>query len=394
MRDFTTALKTKMLLADGSMGALLAKMGHGTPCPDELTVTKPEVIASIHEAYVKAGADIVIADCFGSTSPVLAHKGRAGKTGEFSEAAVKLARSQAGEERFVACDMGPTGEFMVPVGSHSFDEIYGWFYEQAVAGKKAGADLAFIETQTDLAECRAACIAAKDAGLPVIASFSLDPRGRTLTGAACETCAVVLEAAGADAVGINCSTGPDEMVNNILRMSKVTSLPLSVEPNAGLPVTAADGSVSYPFTPEEMAESMKKLVAAGTTVIGGCCGTTPEHIALMKPLLGEHPESAWDGVSYVASSRKIYALEDALEQIEDISDPEDAYDVDEDTTMICVDADEFTPEMVLETASATTLPLCIKGSDPAKVSALLRVYPGKAAYKGSANETYGAIKID
>ena len=394
MLDFTTALKTKMLLADGSMGALLAKLGYGTPCPDELTVTKPDVISSVHEAYVKAGADIVIADCFGSTAPVLAHKGRAGKTAEFTAAAVKLARTQAGEDRFVACDMGPTGEFMVPVGSHSFDEVYGWFYEQAVAGKEAGADFAFIETQTDLAECRAACIAAKDAGLPVIASFSLDNRGRTLTGAACEACAVVLEAAGADAVGINCSTGPDEMEANLLRMRKVTALPVSVEPNAGLPVTAADGSVSYPFTPEEMAESMKKLVGAGAAVIGGCCGTTPEHIALMKPLLGEHPASAYDGVTYVASSRKIYALEDALEQIEEISDPEDAYDVDEDTTMICVNADEFDEEMLLETASATTLPICVKGEDPEKVSALLRVYPGKAAYKGKANRTYGAIKID
>ena len=394
MLDFTTALKTKMLLADGSMGALLAKLGYGTPCPDELTVTKPDVISSVHEAYVKAGADIVIADCFGSAAPVLAHKGRVGKTAEFTAAAVKLARAQAGEDRFVACDMGPTGEFMVPVGSHSFDEVYGWFYEQAVAGKEAGADFAFIETQTDLAECRAACIAAKDAGLPVIASFSLDNRGRTLTGAACEACAVVLEAAGADAVGINCSTGPDEMEANLLRMRKVTALPVSVEPNAGLPVTASDGSVSYPFTPEEMAESMKKLVAAGATVIGGCCGTTPEHIALMKPLLSETPVSAYDGVTYVASSRKIYALEDALEQIEEISDPEDAYDVDEDTTMICVNADEFDEEMLLETASATTLPICVKGSDPAKVSALLRVYPGKAAYKGKANRTYGAIKID
>ena len=394
MLDFTTALKTKMLLADGSMGALLAKMGYGTPCPDELAVTKPEVIASIHEAYKNAGADIIIADCFGSTAPVLAHKGRTGKTGEFTSAAVKLARKVAGEDRFVACDMGPTGEFMVPVGEHTFDEIYGWFYEQAVAGREAGADFAFIETQTDLSECRAACIAAKDAGLPVIASFSMDPKGRTLTGAACEACAVVLEAAGADAVGINCSTGPDEMVNNILRMRKVTSLPVSVEPNAGLPVTAADGSVSYPFTPGQMAESMEKLISAGAAVIGGCCGTTPEHIALMKPMLKEAPVSAWDGVAYLASSRKIYALEDAIGQIEEISDPEDAYDVDEDTTMICVNADEFTPEMMLETASATTLPLCVKGTDPAKVSALLRVYPGKAAYRGKANETYGAIKID
>ena len=369
----------KRLLSDGSMGALLSQMGYGTPCPDELVITHPEVILKIHQSYIEAGADIIIADTFGATESVLRHKKHSGQTREFTRAAIRLAKQAAQGRAKVACDIGPTGEFLYPVGERSFDSLYAEFIEQISAAKEAGADLVFIETQTDLAEGRMACLAAKELGMPVIASFSICANGRTLTGATPEAVAVTLEAAGADAIGINCSLGPIELIESVKKMRRVTKLPIAVQPNAGLPVTAPDGSVSYPFTPEEFEKGMRRIIEAGASIIGGCCGTTPEHIARIKPLTdGEMPESGCDGTEYLASSREVYAKAAALSRIEKIDDPEDAFDVDEDTTIIEVNADEFTPEMILETAANTKLPLLISGSDKAKIAAAVRVYPGKA----------------
>ena len=366
-------LKQKILLSDGSMGALLASMGYKDSCPDALSVTHPEVIRGIHRSYLDAGADIVIANSFGSAEPVLSHKGYAGKSAEFTRAAVKNARAEAGSAALVAVDMGPTGEFIYPVGAHSFEDVYGWFFVQAQAAKEAGADFAYIETQTDLAECRAACLAARDAGLEAIASFSVSAKGRTLTGASVEACGVSLEAAGATAVGFNCSVGPNELVECTRRLFCVTSLPIAVQPNAGLPVMGADGSLS-----------------------GGWCGTTPEHIRRLKPLSGGPvPETPKKETEYLASARQCFKAEEALSCPEDIGDPEDAYDADEDSTCLRVDASAFTPKMLLELSSYTSLPLLLHGGSADQLRALLRVYPGRAAVEGQpeAARAFGALSV-
>ena len=389
-------LKQKILLSDGSMGALLASMGYKDSCPDALSVTHPEVIRGIHRSYLDAGADIVIANSFGSAEPVLSHKGYAGKSAEFTRAAVKNARAEAGSAALVAVDMGPTGEFIYPVGAHSFEDVYGWFFVQAQAAKEAGADFAYIETQTDLAECRAACLAARDAGLEAIASFSVSAKGRTLTGASVEACGVSLEAAGATAVGFNCSVGPNELVECTRRLFCVTSLPIAVQPNAGLPVMGADGSVSYPFTPEEMENGMHLILQAGASLIGGCCGTTPEHIRRLKPLSGGPvPETPKKETEYLASARQCFKAEEALYCPEDIGDPEDAYDADEDSTCLRVDASAFTPKMLLELSSYTSLPLLLHGGSADQLRALLRVYPGRAAVEGQpeAARAFGALSV-
>ena len=388
-------LKQRMLLSDGSMGALLSSMGHGTPCPDELSVTKPEVIKSIHKAYLDAGADILIADCFGSTEPVLRHKGHSGKGPAFTRAAVTLAKEVSCGRALVACDMGPTGEFMLPVGAYTFDDVYGWFFEQAKAAKEAGADCAFLETHTDLAECRAACIAARDAGLEVAASCTVNERSRLLTGASVKAFAVSLKAAGATALGLNCSMGPEQLVGSLKLMRQVSALPIAVQPNAGLPVTGPDGSVSYPFTPEQMEEGMKKIVEAGASVIGGCCGTTPEHIARLKALLTSLPADESDHKEYLSSARECFEADEALKTPEKLSDPEDVYDVDEDSTIIEIDGGEFTPEMLLELSANTKLPVLLSADDEEKALSLLRVYPGRMAVRGcpEAAKKYGALIV-
>ena len=388
-------LKTGMLLCDGSMGALLSSMGYGTPCPDELTVSKPDVIKSIHTAYLEAGADILIADSFGSLEPVLRHKGHAGRSAEFTRAAVTLAREAAGGKALVACDMGPTGEFMHPVGAHSFDEVFGWYYKQAQAAAQAGADLAFLETHTDLAECRAACLAAREAGLEVIASCTVNEKGRLLTGASVKAFAVSLEAAGASVLGLNCSMGPEQLLTSVKLIRSTSCLPLAVQPNAGLPVTAADGSVSYPFTPEQMEAGMLPIVAAGASIIGGCCGTTPEHIRRLKPLCGALPADAGGSREYLASARECFEATSALETPEMLTDPEDAYDVDEDTTIIEIRGADFTPETILELAANTKLPVLLNAEKEENALELLRVYPGRMAVRGckAAAEKYSAYIV-
>ena len=389
-------LKQGMLLCDGSMGALLSSMGYGTPCPDELAVSKSEVILSIHRAYLDAGAQILLADCFGSLEPVLRHKGHAGRAKEFTRAAVALAREVAGDKALVACDMGPTGEFMYPVGAHSFDEVFGWYFEQAQAAKEAGADFAFAETHTDLAECRAACLAAQQAGLEVIASCTVNEKGRLLTGASVQAFAVSLEAAGATAVGLNCSLGTEQLLYSLRLMREVTSLPIAVQPNAGLPVTAPDGSVSYPLTSEEMAEGMRKIAEAGASILGGCCGTTPEHIRRMQPLCGALPKEKTEHKEYLASARECLPAEDALASKEKLSDPEDAYDVDEDTTIIEIDDTDFTPEALMELAANTKIPILMNAHSEETATSLLRVYPGRMAVSGckDAAMRFGAFVVD
>ena len=388
-------LKTGMLLSDGSMGALLSLMGHGTPCPDELTVSKPEVIKEIHKAYLDAGADILIADCFGSTEPVLAHKGHSGRSAEFTRAAVSLAREVAGDRALVACDMGPTGEFMIPVGARSFDEVFGWYFEQARAAVGAGADFAFLETHTDLAECRAACLAAREAGLEVIASCSVNERSRLLTGASVQAFAVSLAAAGATALGLNCSLGPEQLLASVRLIRSVSPLPVAVQPNAGLPLTDAKGNVTYPFGPERLKEGMEAIVQAGASVIGGCCGTTPEHIRRLKALCGALPEAANAKCEYLCSARECFEAQEALASAESLSDPEDAYDADEDSTILEISDGEFTPEMLLELAANTRLPVLLNASDEKKAASLLRVYPGRMAVRGcpEAAKKYGAYPV-
>ena len=291
---------------------------------------------------------------------------------------------------------------MQPSGRYTLSEMMDSFSVCAEAGAKAGADFILLETMTDIAECRAACLAAKKTGLPVAASFTFEENGRTLSGGTPECAALTLAAAGASAIGINCSTGPEQMLRPLAAMRKVCPLPVIVQPNAGMPEIDESGRAHYRFTPEYMLPHMQKILDAGASAIGGCCGTTPDHIALFSTLdLSSPAESGWDGTAYICSARAYVSLSEALENAAEIEDVEDLYDLEDEAAAILnltsVSEDEV-EEMLLEAQMATNLPLIFRCEDENVLSAALLNYPGVAAVYAPAScsavcEKYGAYLL-
>ena len=403
MGRFNEAIKSAILVFDGSMGALVGQMGYATNCTDELAVTHPDVIKGIHEKYIEAGANVILADTFGATEMSLAHKGKKGRGAEFTKAAVSLAKEAAGNRALVAVDMGPTSEFMAPVGMYKADDFIKTFFDQASSAKEAGADFAMVETQTDLAEARCALLGAKKAGLEAAVSFTFE-NGKTLTGSSPECCAIVMERLGASAIGINCSTGPDEMLPVVRKLTSFTHLPVIVQPNAGLPKTAPDGKLYYPFSPEEMLESMKPIVVAGASAVGGCCGTTPEHIRLISALAGGAPAPRTENTEkYVCSLRVFAPLSEAIEATANIEDPEDMYDLEEEDLLAVIDLTEMdaeeAEEFTSDCAAFGKTPLAFKADNEETLEAALRTYSGVACVFAGSDlqdvcDKYGAYRVE
>lgn len=283
-----------LLFLDGAMGTMLQTFGlQPGECPELLNVSRPDWVKKIHRSYAKAGADIVETNTFGGNRIKLGSYGLSEMAYELNYAGVRLAKEATeGMDVFVAASMGPTGRLMEPLGDVDFHTCYEAFKEQVRAFQDAGADIISIETMSSLDEAKCALMAARDTtNLPIICHLSFDRGGRTVMGDDPVTAVAVSQTLGAFAVGANCSVGPSEMVGVIHAMSKVSDIPISAEPNAGLP-ELVDGVIVYPETPETMAEHAEELVRAGASIVGGCCGTTPEHIRAIRRRLGKLREPA------------------------------------------------------------------------------------------------------
>ena len=281
MPDFLLELNKRQLVFDGAMGTMLQRLGlKPGGCPDELCLKDPELVKKVHRAYVEAGSDIVTTNTFGANRPKLKEYPLEGALRDINIAAARCAREAAGEKRFVAGGLGPTGRFVEPVGDMPFEEAVAVFAEQAQALKEGGADLIIIETMMDIKEMKAAIMGAKTARLPVVATMTFDETMRTVLGTPPESFAIMAAALGADCIGANCSLGIEGIYKAVLAMSKVVSIPLIAQPNAGLPMLKGTETV-FPASAEEMAAFVPKLVEAGVRVLGGCCGTSPEHIRKM-----------------------------------------------------------------------------------------------------------------
>ena len=274
-KDIRELIKEKRIFLDGGTGTVLQSMGLEVGiAPEEWNLTNPEKVEELHRAYFEAGSNIVCTNTFGVNS--LKYE----NCEEYIAAAIKAAKAAAEEkdDRYVAFDMGHTGKLLEPLGDLSFEKAVEVFSENARLAKKYGADLILIETMNDSYETKAAVLAAKEeTDLPVFVTNVYDGSMKTMTGSSPEAMIALLEGMGVDAVGMNCSLGPDKMIPIMERFSLYSSVPVIVKPNAGLPVTR-NGKTEYDIDADEFADYMEKLCRMGASVVGGCCGTTPEYI--------------------------------------------------------------------------------------------------------------------
>ncbi len=269
------------MLFDGATGTMLQMFGlKPGACPDELSIKEPATVEKVHRAYAEAGSDIITTNTFGANRIKLNEYGLYQRLREINAEAARCARRAVGNGIFVAGGMGPTGAFVKPVGSMEFDEAFQVFKEQADALAEGGVDLLIIETMMDIKEMKAAIMASMSTGLPVVATMTFDESLRTVLGTPPESFAILAESLGVSALGANCSLGIEGILRAVLQMRKVASTPIIAQPNAGMP-ELKEGKTVFPATPAHMASFAPRLVDAGVRMLGGCCGTTPEHIREM-----------------------------------------------------------------------------------------------------------------
>ena len=403
----------QILIFDGAMGTMLQARGLAPgQSPEELNLTMPEVVESVHLDYLNAGADIVITNTFGGSRLKLNEYHLEEQAAEINRRAVEIARSackKAGHG-LVAASLGPTGHFVTPVGDTSFDDMYAVYLEQAEAIASAKPDYFLLETFSDLGEIRAALLACLDAGrreIPVICSMTYTG-GRTLTGVSPAVAAVTLEALGASVIGCNCSGGPDELQQVAAELARYTELPLVAQPNAGLPLMV-DGKVQYPLGAEQFAEEMKKFLPHQVAFLGGCCGTTPEHIAcLRKAVAGyetaprtveplgrlscrEHiveiggttlPKMIGERINPTARKKLAQGLRegnlDMIEKEAELQAEAGAHILDVNVGTHGIDEVQVMADVLTLLQQTVSIPLCLDSTKPDVLETALKLYQGKA----------------
>lgn len=394
----------EITILDGAMGTELVKrkapMGH---IPEELNITHPEIIKEVHKSYLEKGSRLIYTCSFGAN----AYKCKDSKYSveELVTASVKNAKEAAAPfGAKVGLSMGTIGDILEPFGKLKFEEAYNMYRQMITAGAKAGADCVVLETQTDLAEVRAGVLAAKECcDLPILVTMTFEPNGRTFNGTLVEAMAVTLTALKVDAIGVNCSLGPDELFPFVKRMREVSDLPLIVKPNAGLPDPKTG---EYAMGPKEFAEKMIPFLEMGVSMVGGCCGTSPEYIeALAEKVSAYKPVKPSENTnSYLSSGRAFvdvkrvhvvgerinptgkklfkeallnhdldYVKAQAMEQAD-----AGAEILDVNVGLPKIDEKSLMVEVVKELQSVVDLPLQIDSSSAEVIESALRIYNGKA----------------
>ena len=400
--NLNTLIDKGFVFFDGAMGTQLQekgiKMGQA---PEEWNVTNPDAVTEIHRSYFTAGANIATANTFGA-NPI-----KTPNYEKYIECAIKNARNAIfTQNQFVALDIGPTGKLLKPLGDLDFDDAYDAFKKVVIAGVNAGADLILVETMNDPYEMKAAVLAAKEnSSLPIFATFVLDERGKTITGCDIPSMVALLEGLGVCALGVNCSLGAEQLKEHIPQLVKYSSVPVIVNPNAGMP-TVIDGKTVYDSTSCDFAKQMQKIAKQGARILGGCCGTTPEHIkALTTALQDVTPKAIIKKNHTVASSyskacvfdEKVvligerinptgkpklkaalrennmdYIISEAIGQEE-----KGANMLDVNVGLPEIDEKQFLTEAIKQIQSVTSLPLQIDTSDKLALESAMRIYNGK-----------------
>ncbi|NFQ86569.1 homocysteine methyltransferase [Clostridium sporogenes] len=399
-------IKENIIVFDGAMGTMLQKLGLKiSDLPEELNVLESEKIINIHRKYVDAGAKVITTNTFGANEIKL-------KQSEFSveriidKAIDNVKKARGNKEIFIALDIGPIGQLLEPMGTLKFEEAYEIFKRQVIQGEKSGADIILIETMTDLYEAKAAILAAKEnTNLPVFCTMTFEKNKRTFTGCTPVSMVITLEGLGVDALGVNCSLGPNELEDIVDEIIKYSSVPIMVQPNAGLP-TVKDGKTIYNIKPKEFAAFQRSIVEKGVRIVGGCCGTTDEFIREIvyslkdvqvkklkeKNICGVCSSTKAvliDGVKIIGerinpTGKKLfkealrnndidYILKEAIGQVESGADI-----LDVNVGLPEIDEEETMKKVIKEIQSIIDAPLQIDSNNPKVIEKALRVYNGKA----------------
>ena len=408
---FRELVKKGPVLLDGATGTNLQKAGMPVGvCPEQWILENSEVLIDLQKRYVEAGTDILFAPTFTASRIKLKEYGLEDHLEEMNRKLVALSKEAAkGTNALVAGDLTMTGEQLYPLGDLMFEDLVDVYKEQAKIIAEAGADLFVVETMMSLQECRAAVLAIREVcDLPVMVSLTYNEDGRTLYGTDPVTAGVVMQSLGADAVGMNGSTGPEAMLEPIAKMAEYAAIPLLAKPNAGMP-ELIDGQTVFNVEPEEFAEVGKKLVEEGAAIIGGCCGTTPEHIRALKEAVKGIPvkaplqtkrrmltserksvEITLDGRFMVIGERinptgkkKLQAelKEGSLNLVRTMAleqEENGASILDINMGMNGIDEKEMMLRTIYEVTSTVDCPLCIDSSHVDIIEAALRIYPGRA----------------
>ncbi len=418
--EFLKLSNNRILFLDGATGTNLMKAGMPAGvCPENWILEHKDVMLNLQRSYAEAGADIIYAPTFTGNRIKLADYGLGDRIEEINTELVKLTK-EAAPGALVAGDITMTGRQLKPIGDLDFEELIEVYKQQIKILEAAGCDLLVVETMMSLQECRAALIAAKEVtDLAVMVTLTFEADGRTLYGSDAASSAITLEALGACAIGANCSTGPDKMVSIISDMAAVTSIPIIAKPNAGLPSVDENGNTEYDMDCDTFVKEMEQLVNAGASIIGGCCGTTPEYIKGIKDKYGDvKPIDIRDseenpiprkicGRRYLASERMSLSFgleenfmivgerinptgkkklqeqlrEGNLDMVCDFAanqEKEGASILDINVGMSGIDEKEMMLKVMEEVMSITDLPLCIDTSSADVMEAALRLYPGRA----------------
>lgn len=412
-QEFRELAESGVLLLDGAMGTGLMKAGMPMEaCPENWAVEHPEVVIRLQEEYIHAGAQILYAPTFGANRIKLAEYGLENQMEILNEALVamtKTAVKRAETKVYIAGDMTMTGQIPYPVGDVPFETFVEVYREQARVLAEAGVDLFVVETMMSLQECRAAVLAIREVSdLPIMATMTFQEDGRTLYGTPPEVAVNVLQSLGVDAVGVNCSTGPQGMVSIVEKMAEYATVPLIAKPNAGMPELEGTETV-YRMTPLEFAEAGKKLIEAGASIVGGCCGTTPAHIHALAQAVSTMPihKPSFAKRRILTSERKLLEVEldgrflvvgerinptgkkalqqelreGRLDMVREFAMEQEAAGaalLDINTGMSGIDELAMTREVIYEVSSTVDCPLVLDTSSIEVMEEALRVYPGRA----------------
>lgn len=378
--DILEKISRAITVFDGAMGTMLQQFLKPGELPERLNIDMPDAVKNVHRAYLDAGCDVI------ETNTLNANRRKLGdNVDSVVTAAVMCAKraiSESGREAFVALSMGSLGAMLEPLGDLKFEEAYEMYREMAVAGERAGADMILIETVSDLYEIKAAVLAAKTATrLPVGVTMTFMTNGRLLTGANVMCAAMCVTALGVDMIGFNCGLGPAQMLDLLADLREATHLPILINPNAGLP-KLVNGNAVYAVSPDEFAREAKKLVEGGAAAIGGCCGTTPEHIrALNAAIAGMPPAQKRPRAKFMLTSgSKLFIPADTAVEAEmtDEKDIDDIVDfaLESDADVICV-AHGRLAELVASIQESSFKPLILLSQDFDNLSRAARIYNGK-----------------